>query len=152
MVDITYVKGGTELIEEIKSLWESLNGHHKEKTTFFRTEMTNNTFENRHEKFNENDLDVYIEIAKVEDLAIGYVLASIDKELRGEIDSLYVEKDYRKSSIGEVFMNNVLTWFNKNGTKSNQLKVAEGNEHVLQYYKKFGFETRYYVLEEVSKD
>lgn len=151
-IKIKYVKGGIELLNEIKPLWKALNIHHQEKSANFTDQLCSNTFESRHAKFENNELKVFIEIAKVEEFeeAIGYSISSIDKENMGELDSLYVDIQYRRLDIGNRLMSDAMCWFKDNRTKANRLKVAEGNEGVIEFYKKYGFETRFYVLENVE--
>lgn len=149
---IKYIKGGVELINEIKPLWDALNIHHQNNAINFADKLCENTFESRHSKFENDELKVFIEIVKKEECgeAIGYSICSINSENMGELDSLYVEKGYRKLDIGNRLMSDAMKWFKENRTKANRLKVAEGNEGVLDFYKKHGFETRFYVLEEVE--
>jgi len=151
---ITYIKGENELINEVKPLWEALNMHHQNNAVSFLGSLQSNTFENRHKKFADAAMKVFVEIVKVDqqEKPVGYSISTIDSDGMGELDSLYVEKEYRKLAIGDQLMNNALDWFRENKTKVNRLKVAEGNENVLKFYKKHGFETRFYVLEEVKKE
>jgi len=151
MPNITYIKGGKELIADIKPLWEALNVHHQSNAIHFLDSIQSNTFEKRHEKFDDETFEVFVELVKVDERPVGYSISTINSEKMGEIDSLYVEKEYRKLAIGEELMSNAMKWFKENHTKVNRLKVAEGNEHVLKFYKKFGFETRFYVLEDVNR-
>ncbi len=105
-------------------------------------------------KFASESIRVFIELVKVDqqELPIGYSISTIDNDGMGELDSLYVDQEYRKLAIGDQLMNNAMDWFRENETKANRLKVAEGNEHVLNFYQKYGFETRFYVLEEMKAE
>ncbi len=150
---ITYIKGGKEFLKEVKPLWEALNVHHQNNAVNFLDQIQSNTFESRHKKFENNDLDVLVELVKCDEkeAPIAYLICTITKESMGEIDSIYVDKTYRKHAIGDQLMNDAMEWFRLKNTKTNRLKVAEGNEHVLKFYEKHGFETRFYVLEEVKR-
>ena len=44
---------------------------------------------------------------------IGYCISTINLELVGEIESLYLEKEYRNQGIGEELMNRALTYLNE---------------------------------------
>lgn len=147
---VHYHSGQLELLDEIKPLWEALNQHHAALAVNFTKQMGTQTFETRHKKFSSLDLDVFIQLARVNDSAhpIGYIIVSLNKEKAGEIDSLYVDGAYRGYGIGDVLMENGLSWLKENGSKVNRLSVAEGNEQVIHFYKKHGFDLRFYVMEE----
>ena len=81
---------------------------------------------------------------------IGYCVSTINKEMIGEIDSLYVEKEYRKHGIGNELMERALEWLDKNKVKSKIVVVGDGNENVIDFYNHYGFHTRKIVLEQVS--
>lgn len=147
-----FIEGGTELIVEIKPLWEALNVYHQNKAVHFSEKIRENTFDKRHERFFSGEFKVHVEIIKVNDQTqpIGYCICTISSDGIGEIDSLYIEDEHRGSILGQALMNNALEWLQSNKTTTNRIKVAEGNESALNFYKKFGFETRYYILEEIA--
>ncbi len=151
-ISFAFIDGGTELINEIKPLWEALNLYHQNKAEHFKEKIKENTFENRHKKFFSGEFKVFVEIVRVNDQVqpIGYCISSLSDDGIGEIDSLFIEDEYRGYILGEALMNNALKWLKSNNSKTNRIKVAEGNEAVLNFYKKFGFETRYYILEEIN--
>jgi len=66
----------------------------------------------------------------------GYCIASLDG-YEGEIDSIYVKKERRKSGIGATLMKECLEWLKKNGSERIKVVVAYGNEDVFDFYKKF---------------
>ena len=70
---------------------------------------------------------------------IGYCVTSVNKEKEGEIESIYVEKDYRLSGIGDGLMSRALGWLNDVTVKQTVLMVAEGNEGVFAFYRKHDF-------------
>ncbi len=85
------------------------------------------------------------------DLYIGYCISTVNKELIGEIDSLFVEKEYRKYGLGDQLMNRALDWLNNNKVKTKIIGVAEGNENVLEFYKRYGFYKRRVILEQINE-
>ncbi len=44
---ITYIKGGKELVNEVKPLWEALNVHHQKYAINFLDRIQSNTFEKK---------------------------------------------------------------------------------------------------------
>ena len=69
---------------------------------------------------------------------LGIVSPPLNKDLLGEIDSLFVEEKYRKCGLGDMLMNLAIDWLNSNQAKTKVIAVAEGNEKVMDFYKKFG--------------
>jgi len=132
-------EGGIELLDIIRPLWEELNVLHAEKSPFFSDDYKAFTFEDRkkilQEKATKGKLRVSIWTGE-EGLTDGYCIASIDG-YEGEIDSIYVRKERRKSGIGVAMMKDCLEWLKKNGSERIKVAVAYGNEDAFGFYKKF---------------
>jgi ribosomal protein S18 acetylase RimI-like enzyme len=77
---------------------------------------------------------------------IGYCVTSVDQAKQGEIESIYVEKDYRLSGIGDSLMTRALGWLENVTVKKTILGVAEGNEGVFAFYQRHNFYPRVTVL------
>ncbi|MCG0275390.1 MAG: GNAT family N-acetyltransferase [Thermosediminibacteraceae bacterium] len=71
-------------------------------------------------------------------------------DLIGEIDSIFVEEKYRNYGLGDRLMKRALEWLNSNHVKTKIIMVAEGNENVLEFYKKYGFYKRRIILEQIN--
>ncbi|WP_461614323.1 GNAT family N-acetyltransferase [Clostridium sp. Marseille-QA1073] len=151
MNNIAYINGGIELLDSIKPLWEKLNNHHRGNSNNFSHNYEKFTFELRKEKFYNKDLKVNIDLVKDLDRRtyIGYCISTINLDLVGEVDSLYLEREYRGQGIGEELMERALIYLNENDSKKKIIGVAEGNEEVLNFYKKFKFYKRTIILEEI---
>ncbi|SHH60132.1 Acetyltransferase (GNAT) family protein [Caloranaerobacter azorensis DSM 13643] len=93
-----------------------------------------------------------VEIARdvEKNVNIGYCISTINDRNIGEIESLYIEPDYRKLGIGNEFMRNALDWMDLNNVKSICIGVSVGNEEVLSFYKKYGFFPKTIILEQVN--
>lgn len=135
-------------IEIIKPLWEKLNAIHLDKSIFFKSKYEKFTFEKRIESFNKETGKV-IKIAVLFDSEkekyIGYCISSIE-EKQGEIESIFIEKEYRKFGLGDKLMSNALMWFHENSIKDIQIGVVYANDDVLPFYQKYGFNISSYVL------
>jgi len=70
----------------------------------------------------------------------------VNKEKEGEIESIYVEKDYRLSGIGDGLMSRALAWLDDVTVKQTVLGVAEGNEGVFAFYRRHDFYPRVTIL------
>ena len=138
---ITYTTGGKEFIDRIEPLWNKQRIHHSEISTHFSDDYITLAYSQRKQKFIDYGENIYISIASDNNQDIGYCVASIVKD-KGEIDSLYVNENYRGYKIGTTLMNEALQWFAENQISKIELIVATGNEDVYKFYQKFGFYPR----------
>jgi ribosomal protein S18 acetylase RimI-like enzyme len=133
-------RGGVELLESIRPLWEELNNLHAAKSPFFGDDYRAFTFEVRkktlEEKATKGNLRISIYVEKG-DKIVGYCIASIDGA-EGEIDSIYVKKEKRRSGVGKILMEDCLEWLKENGSERIKVVVVYGNEETFAFYKKFG--------------
>ncbi|MGL6108453.1 GNAT family N-acetyltransferase [Romboutsia sp.] len=153
MSEFQFIEGDIELINYVKPLWEKLNEYHKINSTYFESRFINLKFEDRTSKFiNDDKMGVKVDLIKDldKDLYIGYCISTINKELAGEIDSLFIEAEYRKYGLGDQLMNRALEWLNNKEAKTKKIVVAEGNENALEFYKKYNFYTKSIILEHKS--
>jgi diamine N-acetyltransferase len=131
----------------VEPLWRELNTLHKNKSVHFRDDFRGFRFEKRTQKLlkmarllillcrdNETKRD------------IGYCIASINENMEGEIDSIYIKPAFRKEHLGAALMEKSLEWFAAENIQNIEILVAYGNEEVLPFYRKFGFYPRTYKL------
>lgn len=153
MNNFEFISGGFELLDLVKPLWEKLNKHHENNSNFFPEKYKKQTFETRKGKFlSDNNLDILIDLIKDNDknIYIGYCISTINREMMGEIDSLFIEKEYREFGLGDSLMKRALSWLDRKNVKTKTIAVAEGNESVLEFYKKYGFYKRRMILEQIQ--
>lgn len=129
-----------EQIHTIKPMWEKLNELHLNLTQYFKEHYANTTFEKRCEKFLDAD-DLLIQVVKDDLISLGYCVSTIDRKV-GEIDSLFIEDGYRKYGYGNKLVNNCIKWFKEKKCETIFVAVGEGNESVMEFYKKFDFYPR----------
>jgi len=151
MQNIKYIEGSLELLDYVRPLWEKLNKHHQVNSNYFIDKFINNTFDKRHEKF-INSHNIKIDLVKdtSTNTYIGYCISTITADLIGEIDSIYIETKYRKLKIGNVLMSRALDWLNHNKVNRKVISVADGNEIVLDFYKRYNFYPKMIILEEIN--
>ncbi len=132
----------------IKGLWEKLNRIHLHDSHYFKDHYKKFTFEKRSEKFIRlADQNILIQVVENKELVIiGYCVSSIHHGI-GEIDSIYIEKEYRKYGIGGKLIEAGINWLKERECEKITLAVAEGHEEVFEFYKKYGFYPRKTVLE-----
>ena len=81
---------------------------------------------------------------------IGYCVTSVSAERQGEIESIYIEPEYRRSGIGDGLMKRALSWLENRSAGRKILGVAEGNERVFAFYSRYGFYPRTTILERIG--
>jgi len=135
---ITYEIGGIELIDKMKELWEAQRDYHGEVSTHFADKFNKMSYESRKKSLVKSNKKLKLILAKDKEY-IGFCISTLDSKHVGEVFSLYVKPDYRGHSIGEELMSSSLEWMKDQNAKKIHLSVAEGNETVDKFYKKFGF-------------
>jgi ribosomal protein S18 acetylase RimI-like enzyme len=146
-----------EDIEVVEPLWHKLNDHHMARSTHFAPFYDMFTFNQRMEKFRDRTIRVRIDVAlidnevekpskapkgykpKLDGKMIGYSLSSVNKRAEGELDSLFVDREFRRMGIGTNLAKRSFAWMDKEGALTKSLSVIYGNEEVLPFYRKFKF-------------
>ena len=85
-------------IFKIADLWEGLNVHHGKKSSHFKSHFESFTFEKRIEQLLTKEHLAIFATQTNSDL-VGYCIATVNSNL-GEIDSIFVKKEYRGNNIG----------------------------------------------------
>lgn len=151
MDKIEFIRGGRELLNDARPLWESLNRHHESKSPYFAERYKNFTFEKRAEKFMEkNDGFINIDMIKKDDVYVGYCITTISSNKEGEIESLFLLNSCRGHGYGDMLMERAVEWLDNNGAVKKIIGVAAGNEDVLEFYKRHGFYKKTIILEQIN--
>ena len=146
---ITYKRLSIRNLLEIKPLWEELNKIHLADSVYFKEHYQSFSFESRSSKWMKLQEDnIFILFAQTDNLtSIGYCVSTIDIDKNAEIDSLFVDTNFRKQGIGHELIEKSKEWLQKNSCKSIRLSVSYGHENVLPFYLKSGFFPRLTTLE-----
>ncbi len=131
----------------IEPLWNSLRLMHLALSSHFKEYFAQQTFERRCRKFRSLP-EEHVHIAAAEDESgalVGYCICSVRDET-GELDSIYVEPEYRGRGVGRNLAESGLAWLKQKGCRYIDVLVAEGNEAALPFYEKLGFCVRGTVL------
>jgi ribosomal protein S18 acetylase RimI-like enzyme len=151
-MDIIYLKVDEQEIDIIRPLWEKLRDYHHELSLYFAERYLEFTFGERKEellkKSRNGSLKIYIAKDNDTKWLIGYCISSISDELEGEIDSIYVEEDYRSLGIGKELIERALQWMDANKVKIKRIVVAVGNEDLLSFYTQYDFFPKHIILEQ----
>ncbi len=139
-----------ENIETIQPLWEGLRRLHEERSTHFNEHFKSFTFEKRMAQIKTRDT-IAVFAAKNDHTLIGYCIASVGAHIgngqTGEIDSIFIDPQYRKSGIGDQLITHAENWLKANEITKIHICVARGNESVFEFYNRHGYQHRYSVLE-----
>lgn len=148
-MNICIVEKSITEIELIKPLWEKLNFIHFDKSVYFKNKYEKFTFNRRIESIYRKAQNGIIKIDMLLDNDtgnyVGYCLSSIEEKL-GEIDSIYIEKEYRKFNLGDKLMKNALNWFESNLITNVEINVVYANDEVVSFYERYGFHIGNYIL------
>jgi ribosomal protein S18 acetylase RimI-like enzyme len=141
-VDFSYTVIDKKQLDKIKRLWEKLNDVHMNDSVHFKEHYNSFTFKERCLKFETiPDNKVRIEIVQDNESCIGYCIATINDSV-GEIDSLFVESDFRKYGLGSRLVENSIQWLKTSNCQKIMVSVAAGHESVFEFYQKFNFYPR----------
>jgi diamine N-acetyltransferase len=133
----------------IKPLWEKLRKIHYNDSHCFKDYFRSLTFEKRCEKFARLSAeDIFIEgvFLPNRDAPVGYCVSTAENST-GEIDSIFIEEQYRKNGVGARLIHHSLQWLQEKGCTTIRVGVAEGHDSVLGFYRKIGFYPRMIILE-----
>jgi diamine N-acetyltransferase len=148
-MNIRIVEKDITEIKLIKSLWEQLNLIHLEKSVYFKGKYEKFTFDKRLESIYRKAQNGIIKIHMLLDSDtgnyVGYCLSSIEDN-SGEIESIYIESQYRKFKLGDKLMKNALNWFESNSITNIVINVVYANDEVLPFYEHYGFHIGNYIL------
>jgi len=148
-MNITIVEKDIKDIELIKPLWEQLNLVHLDKSVHFKDKYEKFTFDKRmgsiYEKAQKGIIKIDILLDSDKGNYIGYCLSSIEDTL-GEIESIYIEKQYRKFGLGDKLMKSALKWFESKEITNIEINVVYANDEALPFYERHGFHVGNYIL------
>ena len=152
--DIEIISGSGDLLDRIQPLWEALREYHASQSRHFAAQMRQTPFELRRKRFARlaETGNLLSEIAwdGPSSADVGYSISSVESEdgiLWGCMESLYIAPEFRGRQIGVLLTKRSLDWFRSLGCDKILVSVAEGNEAVFDFYREFGFEVRYTVME-----
>lgn len=146
-MDVTIKMLAISELYRIELLWEKLRLQHLALSPHFKEYFAQLRFETRCEKFRSMpEQDVYIVATEDEDGAlVGYCICSAHGET-GELESIYVEPEYRGQHTGYRLASDGVEWMRRKGCRHIDVLVAEGNEDVFPFYERLGFRARGTVL------
>lgn len=153
-MNIIILEKSFDEVSVIKPLWEGLNAHHLECSTYFKSKYEKFTFEKRMEalrkKTEQGEMKLYLLYDSDTQKYKGYSLGSIC-DGQGEVESIYIDKSCRKSGFGGALMEKMLAWFRDKEIDDIAINVVYDNQEALPFYKRYGFNISTYVLKRSNK-
>lgn len=149
-MNLEYKEIPVEEIDLIRTLWEDLNSHHGKLSPHFPDYYEEMNFEKRKKnllgKSDDTKFKIDLVIESDSRKKIGYCISSVNNEGEGEIDSLFIQTEYRHCGIGDNLMQRALEWLNSYNAGPLKIQVASGNEEVFKFYEKYNFYPKYTML------
>ena len=153
-MDIAYTVTDGEGIDIVASLWEKLNEHHGRLSQHFSFDYPGRTWDNRKQELLREAADLRVDLARDIDtgVLVGYCISSITTDRLGEVDSIFVESDYRRCAIGYRLLQYALNWMKELSVTRIIVQVLVGNEEAHPFYNKHGFLPRTTVMMRIDEN
>lgn len=152
--DIKYIETDQRDLDSIGFLWEKLNEHHRIRSPYHAGHFAHMTWDVRKKELTDKSRNGFMRIDLARDVnsdkLVGYCVSTISEEKQGEIDSIFIEKDYRRSGIGDTFMEKSLKWMDGLLVTKRIIGVAIGNEEVFSYYARYNYYPRVTILSQLD--
>ena len=149
LMNICLVEKDFTEIGLIRPLWEQLNLVHLDKSVYFKSKYEKFTFDQRIESIYKKAQNGIIKLDMLLDNDtgnyVGYCISSIEDNL-GEIESIYIQKKYRKFGLGGKLMRAAIDWFQGHKITNISIGVVYANDEALPFYNRYGFQIASYVL------
>jgi GNAT superfamily N-acetyltransferase/quercetin dioxygenase-like cupin family protein len=147
-LQIIYKDSGSDGLSGIETLWNQLSEHHVSRARNFAEIIKGRAFAERCQEILSTGTDLLVQTAYQgsEERPVGFCISSVKPAGGGEIDSIFVEPQFRSLGIGSTFMDHACTWMREKGITEIGVNVCEGNEEMFRFYQRFGFSLRRHYL------
>lgn len=99
--------------------------------------------DNFSQMFADNRFRAWIAETAVGSCAVGYAVAVADEDAKSfssfELKRLYIFYRFHGNGLGKRLMENVLSFAKRMKSETIWLQVHEGNQHAIDFYRRFGF-------------
>ncbi len=90
------------------------------------------------DKLAKNDEDWICYTAQIDNVAVGFVVASTEDSGRKFINSIYMEPNFQGKGLGTMLIKKALDWLGDE--EAIYLEVLSYNQNAINFYERFGFE------------
>jgi len=155
MANIEYIETNEQDLDLTNSMRQKLIELHMVRSEHFTERYAEMTSVQRNELLKEKAISggIRIDLARNTDTGdlVGYCISTISKDSQGEIESIYIEDDYRRSGVGDELLKRAFGWMDEHSVIKKILEVGAGNEEIFVFYSRYGFYPRTIILEQVDK-
>jgi GNAT superfamily N-acetyltransferase len=138
-------------LDLVGPLWEKLNEHHRAHSPHHARYFARMTFDLRKKELLEKSSNGTMRIDLAKDgnteAIVGYCISTVSEKKQGEIESIFIEKDYRLHGIGDNFMKKALAWMDCRAVTKRVIAVVIGNEEAFTFYSRHNFYPRVTILQ-----
>lgn len=143
---------GLDELGRIEKLWKKLSEVHEQDSLHFKEHYRTLSFRERCKPFYEKkENEIKIDILSDKKTPVGYCVSTFS-ESRGEIESIFIEKEYRKYGYGRELMERSIHWMESNKCSVIEVSVAAGHESVFSFYQELGFYPRMTYLRKINTE
>src|SRR5215218_10504120 len=122
---------GEDGLDAVRPLWEKLRAHHVPLLSKFSGEGPPFDFASRKQEILAKAAagKIRVELVSVTPDAVdfAYCVSTVSAGGRGEIDSMFVEEQFRCRGIGSQLVRHALAWMDDMGASSKVVTVAHAN-------------------------
>lgn len=148
---ITLIHGGWELFDRVEPLWNLQRDFHFELAPQWQQGLTWEFADRRRALIAKGAGGQFIVLTGIGGRDVGYGISTIDHQNRGEVDSLFVDPEFRSRGVGDALMKSTLAWFAARGIDDIAIEVLACNEGALRFYSRYGFAPRTVVMKRPHK-
>ncbi len=152
---ISYTEKDTHVIDIVAPLWQKLLDYHISLSEHFSEHFRLRTWAARKAELISKSKNGYMNIDIATDTntgeIVGYSISTVSGQGHGELDSIYVESEYRHYGIGDSLMQRALKWMEEKQARTKILIVGAGNEKVFTFYGRYSFFPRSTLLEQKER-
>lgn len=147
MEQITYVRGGANLLPRVEPMWERLSAQHDVLFEAFGNQEP--SFDVLEPWYLGKDMagQLFVELATAESRDVGFCLCTCGPRDIGLIDAIWVDEAYRNQGIGSTMIRDVIGWLDKGPITCKIVQVANTNASALSFYERLGFSPRTVTLQ-----
>jgi diamine N-acetyltransferase len=143
---LTLVQGSWELLDRVEPLWNQQRDFHFRLAPQWKLGMTREFADRRVALIAKGAAGHFIALASIGNQDVGYGISTIDNKGRGELDSLFVDPEFRNQGIGDALMKVTLAWFAERAIEDIAIEAIACNEGAVRFYARYGYQPRSIVM------
>ena len=151
---IEYTETDEKGADLTNNLWRKLIEHHAAHSRYFSAQIAKRTSEQRNKelltRFEKGNIRIDLARDTETEEMVGYCISTISADSVGEIQSIFVEEEYRNNGIGDAMVKKALRWMDERPVTRKVVTVSFGNEDVFPFYSRYNFLPRATILAQVD--